>query len=173
MPALVDIVGNRYGRWAVIRRSGSRTGLATWLCQCDCGTQKLVLGQSLRLGQSKSCGCLQRELISQRDRRTHGQTVGGVRPPEYRSWTAMLSRCNNPKATGFHNYGGRGISVCARWIKGDDGLSGYECFVSDMGPRPSLSHTIDRFPDPDGNYEPTNCRWATKREQRLNQRGNQ
>lgn len=170
MPPLIDLTGQRFGRLVVVARAGSLCGLATWLCCCDCGEKKVVLGQSLRRGESQSCGCLQREIMSKRDRRTHGLTVGGARPPEYRSWMAMLSRCRNPNATGFHNYGGRGISVCARWSDGENGLSGYECFVSDMGLRPDNSYTLDRYPDPDGNYEPGNCRWATKQEQRLNQR---
>jgi hypothetical protein len=82
----------------------------------------------------------------------------------------MISRCKNPKNIGYKNYGGRGIRVCDRWRFGEDGKSGYECFISDVGRRPSSDHSIDRYPDNDGNYEPTNVRWATRKEQRDNQR---
>lgn len=165
-PALNDLTGQRFGRLTVIRKAGGKP-LLKWLCRCDCGAEKIVLGQSLRNGDSQSCGCLQKELFgaaSAQRETTHGDTVQGNRTPEYRSWAAMLSRCYNHNATGFHNYGGRGVKVCDRWRRS------YADFLADKGRRPSLQHTLDRYPDPDGNYEPTNCRWATKREQRQNQR---
>ena len=91
----------------------------------------------------------------------HGHTKHGKpSSPTHSSWKSMISRCYWPKATGYHRYGGRGITVCERW-RGDDGFAN---FLADMGERPP-GRSIDRFPDPDGNYELSNCRWGTRREQ--------
>lgn len=170
MPRLIDLTGKRFGRLTVICRAKAASGFKSvfWLCSCDCGAEKEIRGQNLRHEESHSCGCLQAELAAKRGHqlmKTHGESNGlsGL-TPEYRSWTSMISRCENPKATGYKNYGGRGISVCQRWRES------YERFLADMGRRPSIRHTLDRYPNNDGNYEPTNCRWATKSEQRINQR---
>lgn len=89
---------------------------------------------------------------------------GRSRSPEYRVWWSMLQRCNNPRSTQYHKYGGRGVSVCSRWHR-------FDAFFSDMGPRPSTTHSIDRIRG-DGHYEPSNCRWATHTEQQHNLRNN-
>ena len=89
---------------------------------------------------------------------------GMRRSPEYCSWRKMVERCINPRAAGFENYGGRGIIVCDRW------LNSFSAFFADMGIRPSLQHSIDRYPDKNGNYEPRNCRWATDLQQAVNAR---
>ena len=91
------------------------------------------------------------------------------RTAEWQSWSGMLTRCSNPKQASYKDYGGRGITVCARWRCGDGERTGFECFLADMGPKPSPAHTLDRRQN-DGNYEPGNCRWATRSEQMLNRR---
>ncbi len=93
----------------------------------------------------------------------HGHAVGGVLSHEYVCWSMMKQRCLNPKATAFRWYGGRGIGVCQRWLKFDN-------FIADVGPAPSMNHSLDRFPRRDGDYEPGNVRWATTTQQRANQR---
>lgn len=141
---------------------------ARWLCVCSCGAEKIVTAGNLTSGQIMSCGCLKSEQAARRAAARsfkHGHAVRGAQSLEYTSYRSMLSRCLNPNATDFHRYGGRGISVCPRWINGNGSLSGFECFAKDMGARPSRSHSIDRWPDNDGNYEPGNCRWATPKQQ--------
>ena len=91
------------------------------------------------------------------------------RNSEYYSWAGMITRCSNPKQASYKDYGGRGITVCDRWRRGDGERAGFECFLADMGPKPSPAHTLDRREN-DGSYEPTNCRWATRSEQMLNRR---
>ena len=110
-----------------------------------------------------SCGCLAREL-ARAVHLKHGDSTA----PEYIALNAMKLRCGDPNNQAFHNYGARGIKVCARWL----GPDGYANFVSDVGRRPSSEHSIDRFPDNGGNYEPGNVRWATREEQQNNTRGN-
>ena len=143
-------------------------GRTRWVCQCSCGSTALVAAGDLISGHSRSCGCEKRELAAKLGRErnlTHGHTVGRVRSPEYVSWCAMHQRCSSPKTRSFERYGGRGIKVCERWRS-------FEAFLNDMGPRPSLSHSIDRI-EVDRNYEPGNCRWATRVEQALNKRARQ
>jgi hypothetical protein len=128
-----------------------------WLCRCDCGTQKEVaqgnLGRCIF-----SCGCLHKELAAaSKLRLTHGMRNS----VEYATWNSMKNRCFNPKSQAFKNYGGRGITVCERWMK-------FENFFSDMGPRPD-GLEIDRINN-NGNYEPDNCRWTTRSVNILNTR---
>jgi hypothetical protein len=122
------------------------------LCRCVCGNEREVFIGALRAGASSSCGCQTRK-------RTHGMSY----IPEYKLWTAMISRCHYPKHKHFKNYGGRGIRVCDAWRES------FETFLADVGRRPEPGMTLDRR-DNDGHYEPGNVRWATRSEQMLNTR---
>ena len=153
----IDISGQRFGRLTVLGFSHSNSIKRYWMCRCDCGKFKTVILSQLRSGMTRSCGCLRHEGY----RRTHG----GASTSEYASWLSLKNRCRNSRDRNFKNYGGRGIKFCDRWLK-------FENFLADMGKKPSPKHSIDRYPNNDGNYEPGNCRWATAFEQACNTRRN-
>lgn len=141
-----------------------------WRCCCSCaeGSIAVVQGDSLTMAKTRSCGCLIAEVVMPKAwaaSRKHGHTIGHKLTPTWRSWSAMLTRCNNPHYKDYSNYGGRGITVCARW----SGKEGFQNFLADMGER-LKGTSIDRYPDKNGNYEPGNCRWATPTEQLRNTR---
>lgn len=162
-----NLIGKRFGRLVVIEETMERRvwNLREWTCLCDCGKIKSIITISLTRGATTSCGCYHSERLK-KDKTTHGHAKDGKRSLEYRVWAGMKSRCYNPKVKCFHNYGGRGIKVCDRW------LNSFENFLEDMGERPSVLHSLDRFPDENGNYEPSNCRWATIAEQARGKRYN-
>lgn len=144
-------VGTVYGRWLVQEFADKNVrGELRWLCKCECGTVKTVKGKNLLNGESKSCGCLWREVVT-----SHGMT----NTPTFKSWESMLQRCTNKNSPDWPRWGGKGIKVCERWFK-------FENFYADMGERP-LGTSIDRINNK-GNYEPGNCHWATKSEQQRN-----
>lgn len=163
MKAKQELLGSVYGRLMVkgpAPRQGKAGNLAWW-CVCSCGKEIIAAGTMLRCGNTMSCGCARVESLTERNYK-HGASFRRSETPTYRSWKAMHTRCTNPNQPGWPNYGGRGIKVCARW--GD-----FNNFLADMGERPD-DKTLDRYPDPDGDYEPANCRWATSKEQAANKR---
>lgn len=161
-----DITGQRFGRLTVLGYAGCHQRRRLWLCKCDCGQSKLAENGNLRSGGTKSCGCLQRQRVAE-TKTIHGFAAGPAKAPEYKVWGAMIRRCHNPKDTFYRYYGGRGISVDDRWRFGDDKASAFECFISDMGRRPSKTHQLDRRNN-DGPYCIDNCRWVRPVEQNRN-----
>ncbi len=150
----LDLIGQRFGRFVVLSRAPNQRGNTRWLVQCDqCGVTLVrsptqLHGSAARAGKKQRCGHF-----------NHG-TVG---TPEYQCWTSMKARCYSPSCGSFAAYGGRGITICDRW------LNSFENFLADMGQRPSDGHSLDRI-DVNGNYEPSNCRWATSDVQSRNTR---
>lgn len=162
MPKARDITGQRFGRLLVISKGPNSQGknrLTQWNCVCDCGAARLVSTMNLVRGRAKSCGCLHKEIVA-KSKTKHGMVNSGA----YKSWAAMWGRCTIKTNGSYRNYGARGVVICERW-------KSFENFYEDMGDRPE-GMTLDRFPNSDGDYEPGNCRWATRQEQDSNKRTN-
>lgn len=160
-----QLKGRRFGMLKVLRFIGKRESAAFgrpgWLCRCDCGGQKVYDSRMLAVGKAKTCGCASRKLISE-TLKTHGQSDTAL----YRRYRTMLARCHNPRHDSYHKYGAVGVKVCQKWRES------FATFLADVGHPPTPQHTLDRYPNRKGDYEPGNVRWATLGEQNNNKATN-
>lgn len=158
---IIDMAGRKYGRLLCVGLVGpGKHRSFDWKFQCDCGASLIASGNEVRRGGVTCCrDCSAKSKAALK--KTHGESASA----EYRTWCAMKSRCENPNFEAYEHYGARGIAVCEQWAKS------FDQFLADMGRRPSKDATIDRK-NTDGNYEPSNCHWATRLEQANNKRNN-
>lgn len=165
---MLDLTGKRFGRLTALYRDSSKQGKVYWICNCDCGNQTSVYASKLNIGETKSCGCIRKEMLSAR-RKKHGFTKTTL----HNAWINMKTRCNNPTHNEYERYGGRGITYCKDWEKFENFMkwsldNGFQ-EIKDKNGRNLLS--LDRINN-DGNYEPSNCKWSTRIEQARNKCSN-
>lgn len=154
---MIDITDQKFNRLTAIKYSHRKQWHYYWVFRCECGTEKPIRVDQVKSGTTKSCGCLNKELYKTRNV-THGMSKTNI----YRAWVGMVDRCSNIKNSKYGDYGGRGITVCDRWLT-------FVNFFQDMGGRPFQNAEIDRINN-NGNYEPNNCKWSTRTEQNRNKR---
>lgn len=154
----IDLIGQKFGRLTVLEKSQTKR---KWICRCDCGNILEAYGYDIKSGHTKSCGCYRREKLKDLyTTHNHSQCRNGKPHKLYQVWHSMTQRCCNSNSAPYDRYGGRGIRVCQRWLK-------YENFLEDMGKDWEEGLTIERI-DNDGNYEPSNCKWVTQKQQTRN-----
>lgn len=162
MTKFINLVGQKFGKLTVLKRTENAKNRAAsrWLCKCDCGKEKIIRSDSLRNGNTQSCGCFK----SKGNNYKHGHAKRKNVSRIYKIWKNIIMRCYNPKSQHYRIYGDRGIIVCERWLK-------FENFLEDMGEPPTDKYTIDRINNDRGYYK-ENCRWSTSKEQQRNKRNN-
>lgn len=161
----LDLIGRRFGRLSVVARSDNdRKNQSRWKCVCDCGNESIKYGYMLTAGRAISCGCAKSEKVSAA-RTIHGHKKRSNESHEYVCWYSMIQRCTYKKSNRYAKYGARGVQVHPTWRD-------FSTFLRDVGPSPSPNHSLDRFPNRNGNYEPGNVRWATRHEQANNKDNN-
>lgn len=161
MGNFIELSGRTFGDWSVTRYEGlNEIRQPTWMCLCKCGNERVVVGQTLRTGSSRSCGCSKGPAIAKaRTKHGHASLIKG-RSRTYMTWEAMHRRCKGGNESGRKYYVANGITVCDRWVD-------FRNFLADMGEVP-VGKSLDRYPNGRGNYEPGNCRWATPQQQTEN-----